>query len=134
MLDQTRTPFSYLLISGVMDLGCMFGLLFWKVKTQAYNFHEEWKTQIYRFQIQNLVTKEKSESILQSSPNTAQNFTHSWSSKRQNDVKFGGGTIRQLQTTFMGSPAQLLMLVMTFLPDKSLRAIHHVHQKHYLVF
>jgi len=77
MLDQTGTPFSHLLISRVVDLGCMFGLLFWKVKTQAYNFHEEWKTQIYRFQIQNLVTKEKLESILQSSPNTAQNFTHS---------------------------------------------------------
>jgi hypothetical protein len=33
MLDQTGTPFSYLIISGVMDLGCMFGLLFWKGKT-----------------------------------------------------------------------------------------------------
>jgi hypothetical protein len=32
MLDQTRTPFSHLIISGVVDLGCMFGLLCWKFK------------------------------------------------------------------------------------------------------
>ena len=89
MLDQTGTPLSHLIISEVADLGCMFGLLFWKVKTWAYNFHEEWKIQICRFQIQSLATKKKSESVLQSSPNTAKNFTHSWSSIRKNDVKFG---------------------------------------------
>jgi hypothetical protein len=33
MLDQTGTPLSHLIISEVVDLGCMFGLLFWKVKT-----------------------------------------------------------------------------------------------------
>jgi hypothetical protein len=32
MLDQTRIPFSSLIISGVVDLGSMFGLLFWKFK------------------------------------------------------------------------------------------------------
>jgi hypothetical protein len=37
-----------------------------------------------------LATKEKSESVLQSSPNTAQQFTHIWSSRKKNDVKFGG--------------------------------------------
>jgi len=45
-----------------------------------------------------------------------------------------GGRIRQFPTTFMGQPAQLLMLAMTFHPYKSLRAIRYVHQKHYLVF
>jgi hypothetical protein len=44
MLDQTGTSFSHLIISRVVDLGLMFGLLFWKVKTYAYNVHEEWKT------------------------------------------------------------------------------------------
>ena len=68
----------------------MFGLLFWKVKTWAWNFHKEWKTQICRLQIQSLATKEKSEFILQSNPNTAQKFTHSWSYKKPNDVNFGG--------------------------------------------
>jgi hypothetical protein len=36
-----------------------------------------------------LATKEKLEFVLQFSPNTAQNFTHNWSSKRPNDVTFG---------------------------------------------
>jgi hypothetical protein len=45
-----------------------------------------------------------------------------------------GGKIRQFPTTFMRPPAQVLMLAMTFHPDKSLRAIHHVHKKHYSVF
>jgi hypothetical protein len=45
-----------------------------------------------------------------------------------------GGKIRQFPTTFMGPPAQVLMLAMIFHPDKRLRAIHHVHQKHYSVF
>jgi len=86
MLDQTGTPF----ISGVVDIELMFGLLFWKVKIYAYNFHEDWKTQICRIQIQSLATKEKSKSVLQSNQNITRKFTHSWSSKRQNDVKFGG--------------------------------------------
>jgi hypothetical protein len=73
-----------------VDLGLMFGLLFWKVKTWAYNFHKEWNTQISHFQIQSLATKEKSEYVLQSSLNTAQKFTHRWSSRKPNDVKFGG--------------------------------------------
>jgi hypothetical protein len=33
-----------------------------------------------------------------------------------------------------GKIRQVLMLVMTFHPDKSLRTIYHVHQKHYSVF
>jgi len=33
MLDQTGTPFNHWNISGVVDLGLMFGLLFWKFKT-----------------------------------------------------------------------------------------------------
>jgi hypothetical protein len=33
-----------------------------------------------------------------------------------------------------GKIRQVLMLAMTFHPDKSLRTIHHVHQKHYSVF
>jgi hypothetical protein len=41
------------------------------------------------FEIQSLATKEKSESVLQSNPNIAQNFTYIWSSRRQNDVTFG---------------------------------------------
>jgi len=90
MLDQTSISFSHLIISGVMDLGLMFGLLFWNVKTWAYNFHEEWKTQIFRFQIQSLATKEKSESIMQFSSNIAQKFIHRWSSKKPNNVIFGG--------------------------------------------
>jgi hypothetical protein len=42
------------------------------------------------FQIQSLAIKEKSEYVLQSSPNTAPNFTHIWCSRKQNDVKFDG--------------------------------------------
>jgi hypothetical protein len=45
-----------------------------------------------------------------------------------------GGKIRQFSTTFMVPPAQVLMLAMTFHPDKSWRIIHHVHQKHYSIF
>jgi len=44
-----------------------------------------------------------------------------------------GERIRQFPTTFMRQPAQILMLAVTFHPDKSFRAIHHVHQKHYSV-
>ena len=38
-----------------------------------------------------------------------------------------GGRIRQFKPTFMIQRTQSLMLAMTFHPDKSLRAIHHVH-------
>jgi len=44
-----------------------------------------------------------------------------------------GEKIRQFTITFMRPPAPILMLAMTFHSDKSLRAIHHVHQKHYSV-
>jgi len=67
---------------------------------------------------------------MQSSPNTSQNFTHIWSSRRQNEVKFGGWK----EKTISRRPAQILMVIMTFHPDKSLRAIHYVHQQHYSVF
>jgi hypothetical protein len=66
----------------------------------VYNVHEEWKTQICHFQIQSLATKEKSKSILQSSPNTAQKFTHSWSSRRQKDVQFGGRKDQTISNNF----------------------------------
>jgi hypothetical protein len=65
-----------------------------------YNVHEEWKTQIYHFQIQNLYTKEKSKSILQSSPNTPQKFTHRWSSRRQKDIQFGGRKDQTISNNF----------------------------------
>jgi len=47
-----------------------------------------------------LAIKEKSESVLQSNPNTAQNFTHSWSSRRQNDVKVGGWKDKTISNNF----------------------------------
>ena len=45
-----------------------------------------------------------------------------------------GENIRQFTITFIGPPAQVLMLAMTFHSDKSLKDIHHVHKKHYSVF
>ena len=92
--------FSHWVISGVVDLGFQFGLYGQKAKKQAYNVNEELKTQICRFQIQCLATKEKSESLLQSNPNTAQHFTHIWSSRRQNDVKFGGWKDKTISNNF----------------------------------
>jgi len=50
-----------------------------------------------------LAIKEKSESVLQYNPNTAQNFTHSWSSRRQNDVKFGGWKDKTIFNNFHGA-------------------------------
>jgi hypothetical protein len=47
-----------------------------------------------------LAKKEKSESVLQSSPNTTQKFTHSWHSRRQNDVKFGWWKDKTISNNF----------------------------------
>ena len=38
---QTRTLLGNWIISGSLDLGFRSTLYGWKVKTQAYNFHEE---------------------------------------------------------------------------------------------
>ena len=47
-----------------------------------------------------MAIKEKSESVLQSNSNTAKNFTHSWSSRRQNDVKVGGWKDKTISNNF----------------------------------
>jgi len=55
------------------------------------------KSAIFKFKV---TTKEKSESVLQSSPSTAQNVTDIWSSKRQNDMKFGGWKEKTISNKF----------------------------------
>jgi len=47
-----------------------------------------------------LATKENLEFVLQSSPYTTQNFTHSWSSRRPNDMKFGGWKEKTISNNF----------------------------------
>jgi len=45
-----------------------------------------------------------------------------------------GGRIRQFPTIFMKTTCSNSDLAMTFHLDKSLKAVHHVRQKHYSVF